>query len=264
MLQGWTGVARGTHRGRGGRVGVYAVDTGTGRVVAHRADERFAYASTVKALAAAALLAATPPEALDEIVPYAAADVVDWSPVAQAHAGAGLPLRDLLAAAVEQSDNTAGNLVLARLGGPEGLRAALSAMGDDVTQPARTEPDLNRWTPGDPRDTSTPRALATDLAAYLLEGGLDDADRDLLVGWLTASTTGTGLVRAGVPQGWTVADKSGSADLGTRNDVAVVWPPDREPIVLAIMTSREAAGAAAEPDDALVARAAEAVVDALG
>lgn len=243
------------------RIGVYALDTATGRTVEYRADERFAYASTFKALAAAAVLAATDDAALAEAVPYAAADVVAYSPVTEAHAGEGLPLSELLRAAVQESDNTAANLLLARLGGPAGLGDALRALGDDVTQPVRTEPTLNDWSPDDPRDTSTPRALATDLAAYALGDALDDADRELLLGWMRASTTGASLVRAGVPEGWTVADKSGQGGHGTRNDLAVIWPPDGEPIVLAVLTSRDAADA--EPLDDAVARATTVVVDAL-
>lgn len=244
------------------RVGVYALDTATGRTVEYRADERFAYASTFKALAAGAVLAATDDAALAEVVPYAASAVVAYSPVTEAHAGEGLPLSELLRAAVQESDNTAANLLLARLGGPAGLGDALRALGDDVTQPARTEPTLNDWSPDDPRDTSTPRALATDLATYALGDALDDADRELLLGWMRASTTGASLVRAGVPEGWTVADKSGQASHGTRNDIAVVWPPDGEPVVIAVLTSHDDPDA--EPDDAAVARATAVVVDALG
>lgn len=246
----------------GVRVGVFALDTATGRTAEYRADERFAYASTVKALAAGAVLASTDDAGLAAVVPYAAADVVEYSPVTQAHAGAGLPLSELLRAAVQESDNTAANLVLAQLGGPAGLGEALSALGDDVTRPARTEPALNDWSPDDTRDTSSPRALATDLQAYVLGEALDDADRELLVGWMAASTTGTGLVRAGVPDGWRVADKSGQASHGTRNDIAVVWPADGDPIVIAVLTSRETADA--EPLDDAVARATAVVVDALG
>lgn len=244
------------------RIGVYALDTATGRTVEYRADERFAYASTFKALAAGAVLAATDDTALAEVVPFAASAVVAYSPVTEAHAGEGLPLSELLRAAVQESDNTAANLLLARLGGPAGLGDALRALGDDVTQPARTEPTLNDWSPDDPRDTSTPRALATDLAAYALGDALDDADRELLLGWLRASTTGASLVRAGVPEGWTVADKSGQASHGTRNDIAVVWPSDGEPIVIAVLTSHDDPDA--EPDDAAVARATAVVVAALG
>lgn len=107
-----------------------------------------------------------------------------------------------------------------------------------------------------------PRALATDLAAYAVGDALDDADRELLLGWMRASTTGASLVRAGVPEGWAVADKSGQASHGTRNDLAVVWPPDGEPVVIAVLTSRDAPDA--EPVDDAVARATAVVVDALG
>ncbi len=246
----------------GVRIGVFALDTATGRTVEHRADERFAYASTFKALAAGAVLAAAGEADLAEVVPYAAADVVTHSPVTQAHAGAGLPLAELLRAAVQESDNTAANLLLARLGGPGGFAEALRALGDDVTQPVRIEPELNDWSPDDPQDTSTPRALAADLHAYVVGDALDDADRELLVGWMTGSTTGTALVRAGVPEGWVVADKSGQGSHGTRNDIAVVWPPGGEPVVLAVLTSRDAPDA--EPVDEAVSRATAVVVDALG
>jgi beta-lactamase class A len=244
------------------RLGVHAVDTGSGRTLAHRADERFAYASTFKALAAAAVLDRTTPAELDAVVPYTAADLAAYSPITERHTGTGLSLRALCDAAVRYSDNTAGNLLLAHLGGPAGLDAALAALGDDVTRVERTEPDLNEAVPGDDRDTTTPRAIAGDLRAYALGDALDADDRALLVGWLRANTTGAALIRAGVPAGWEVGDKTGNGAYGTRNDIAVLWPPDRAPIVLAVMSSR--AEQDAEHDDALIARAAAVVVDALG
>ncbi|MFI7249216.1 class A beta-lactamase [Micromonospora chalcea] len=245
----------------GARIGVYAVDTGTGRTLAHRADERFAYASTCKALAAGAMLAATSGADRDRVVRYRRADLVAHSPVTERHVETGMTLRDAAEAAVRYSDNTAGNLLFDALGGPAGFERALREVGDQVTRPARTEPELNAATPGDERDTSTPRALAGSLRAYALGEALPSADRDLLLGWMRASTTGSGLVRAGVPAGWQVADKSGTGGYGTRNDIAVVWPPDRAPIVLAVMSSRDSRDA--EPDDALVAQAAQATVTAL-
>ena len=243
------------------RLGVYALETGTGRTIEHRADERFAYASTHKALSAAAVLARSSVADLDQLVPYAADDLVAHSPVTEQHAGSGLPLRDVLEAAVTRSDNTAGNLLLARLGGPAGFQQALRELGDDTTRADRTETALNAAVPGDERDTSTPRALATDLEAYLLGGALDAEDRDLLTGWMRSNVTGATLVAAGVPAGWVVADKSGAGGYGTRNDIAVLWPPDGPPIVLAVLSSR--ADDDAEYDDALVARAAAVVSDAL-
>ncbi|MBQ1068413.1 class A beta-lactamase [Micromonospora chalcea] len=245
----------------GARIGVYAVDTGTGRTLAHRADERFAYASTCKALAAGAMLAATSDADRDRVVRYRRADLVAHSPVTERHVETGMTLRDAAEAAVRYSDNTAGNLLFDALGGPAGFARALREVGDSVTRPARTEPDLNAATPGDERDTSTPRALAGSLRAYTLGEALPPADRDLLLGWMRASTTGSGLVRAGVPAGWQVADKSGTGGYGTRNDIAVVWPPDSAPIVLAVMSSRGSRDA--KPDDTLVAEAARATVTAL-
>ncbi|KAB1908300.1 class A beta-lactamase [Micromonospora sp. AMSO1212t] len=248
-------------RRSGARIGVFAVDTGTGRTLAHRADERFAYASTCKALAAGAMLAATSDAERDRVVRYRRVDLVAHSPVTERHVETGMTLRDAAEAAVRYSDNTAGNLLFDALGGPAGFERALREAGDRVTRPARAEPELNAATPGDERDTSTPRAMAGSLRAYALGEALPPADRDLLLGWMRASTTGSGLVRAGVPAGWQVADKSGTGGYGTRNDIAVVWPPDRAPIVLAVMTSRDSRDA--EPDDALVAQAARATVTAL-
>lgn len=244
------------------RIGVYAVDTGTGAVVTHRADERFAYASTFKALAAAAVLAEADEAELGTLVPYGAEDLQAHAPVAEANLGRGLTLREVAAAATTHSDNTAGNLLLERLGGPAGFADRLRAVGDDVTRPARTEPELNSAVPGDDRDTSTPRRLATTLRAYLLGDVLEPARRDELEGWMRASTTGAALVRAGVPQGWVVADKSGAGSYGTRNDIALLRPPGRDPVVLAVLTSR--AGEDDERLDAAVARASEQVVAALG
>lgn len=245
----------------GARLGVYVVDTGSGRTVAHRADERFAYASTFKALAAAAVLDDTTTAELDQVVRYTGADLVAHSPVTKEHVDEGLTLRQLADAAVRFSDNTAANLLLRRLGGPNGFERRLRALGDEVTDPERTETALNEATPGDLRDTSTPRALATDLRAYAVGDALSAEDRALLTGWLRGNTTGDALIRAGVPAGWVVGDKTGAGGYGTRNDIAVVWPPDGDPVVLAILSSR--VDRDARYDDALIARAARLAIAAL-
>lgn len=244
------------------RLGVYAVDTGSQREVAFRADERFAYASTFKALAAAAVLDRTTPAELDRLVEVRPGDLVAHSPVVEQHVGTGMSLRERCDAAVRHSDNAAGNLLLRHLGGPAGLDAELAAIGDDVTRVERVEPELNEAVPGDDRDTSTPRALAGDLRAYALGDALADDDRAQLSGWLRGNTTGAALVRAGIPAGWEVGDKTGAGSYGTRNDIAVVRPPGRAPLVVAIMSSRDERTAGY--DDALVAGAAATVVDLLG
>ncbi|GIJ24954.1 beta-lactamase [Micromonospora qiuiae] len=243
------------------RLGVYAIDTGTGRTVAHRADERFAYASTFKALAAAAVLAATSTEELDRIVTYSRDDLVTYSPITEQHVQTGMSLRAIADAAVRYSDNTAGNLLLDRLGGPDGFKQALRDIGDEVTEPSRMETVLNEATPGDIRDTSTPRALATSLKAYAVDDALSAEDRAVLVDWLKRNTTGDKTIRAGTPDGWQVGDKTGSGGYGTRNDIAVIWPPDRAPIVLAVLSSK--ADKDAERDDTLLAHAAELTLTAL-
>jgi beta-lactamase class A len=244
----------------GVRLGVYVLDTGTGLEVAHRADERFAYASAHKALSAGAVLARTTDAELDRPVAFTAADLVPYSPVTAQRLETGMTLREVAEAAVTVSDNTAANLLLAELGGPEGFEQALRDLGDDVTQVDRLEPELNEAAPGDDRDTSTPRAMATSLRSYVLGDALAEDDRRTLTDWLLASTTGAGLVRAGVPDGWRVGDKSGSGGFGTRNDIAVVWPPDREPLVVAVMSSSDVPGDRAE--DETVARATEAALTA--
>ena len=146
--------------------------------------------------------------------------------------------------------------------GEQGLDAILEEVGDRVTRVERREPELNDWAPGETRDTSTPRALARSLRAFALGDALARPERAQLVRWLRTNTTGAGLIRAGVPAGWKVGDKTGmGGTYGTRNDIGIVWPPGREPIVLAILTNRRAPDAI--PDDALIAEAAAAVVAAL-
>lgn len=242
----------------GARLGVYAVDTGTGRTVAYREDERFAYASTLKALTAAAVLDRTNAADLDRIVRYTAADLVEYSPVTELHVKDGMTLGDVAEAAVTVSDNTAGNLLFRELGGPAGVERELRRTGDRTTEVDRVEPDLNSAVPGDRRDTSTPRALAQDLRTYALGRELCPGDRAQLTAWLRANTTGAKTIRAGVPANWTVGDKTGAGKYGTRNDVAVLWPPSGAPVVVAITSRRDRPDATY--DDALIADAARIVV----
>ncbi|WP_093798248.1 class A beta-lactamase [Streptomyces sp. Wb2n-11] len=244
------------------RLGVYAVDTGTGREMAYNDGERFAYASTFKALAAGAVLRKYSLSGLDRVITYSRDDLAAHSPVTGKHVGTGMTLRALCDAAVRFSDNTAANLLLDQLGGPHGLDAVLEEIGDDVTRMERREPELNQWAPGATRDTSTPRALADDLRAFVLGDVLGKGERAQLTKWLRTNTTGSELIRAGVPGGWVVGDKTGAGGTyGTRNDIAVVWPPDTAPIVVAIMSNRGEEDA--DYDNELIAEAASVVVDTL-
>lgn len=243
------------------RLGVYAIDTGTNRTVSYRAHERFAYASTYKALAAGALLQHYSIDQLQELVTYNSEDIVSYSPVTKLHVDTGMTLREVIEAAVRYSDNTAGNLILEKLGGPEGFETALRQIGDDVTQVDRYEPDLNSSVPGDTRDTSTPMSLATNLQAYAVSDLLPTEKRNILTDWMRGNTTGDALIRAGAPSGWEVADKSGAGSYGTRNDIAIVYPPNRAPIVIAVLSSRHTQNATY--DNALIAEAAKVALNVL-
>jgi beta-lactamase class A len=243
------------------RLGVYAVDTGTGETVEYRADERFAYASTHKVLSAAAVLQDTGAADLDEVIHYERADLVGFSPVTEANVEGGLTLLEVIRAAITVSDNTAANLLFERLGGPDGLEAALRAMGDDTTSVDRWEPELSEWAPGETLDTSTPRAMAQNLEALTLGSVLDEEDREVLVDAMRDNTTGDELIRAGVPDGWVVGDKTGTSTHGGRNDIAVIEPPRGAPIVLAIYSNR--LDPEADPAPALIAEATEITLDRL-
>ncbi|MBU2668141.1 class A beta-lactamase [Actinoplanes bogorensis] len=241
----------------GARVGVHAIDTASGRTMSYRADERFAHASTFKALLAGVLLRRMSDDDRRRVIAYGKTDLLEWAPITAKHVSTGMTIDALIAAAVQYSDNTAANLLLEQIGGPAGLQRELRAIGDKTTIVSRSEPTLNEATPGDKRDTSTPRALAEDLRRMVLGDVLPPDRRDKLTELLVGNTTGDALIRAGVPTGWKVGDKTGSGGHGTRNDIAVVWPPTGGPLVIAVQTD------GGTGDDALIAAATKAVVSAI-
>ncbi|WUL16883.1 class A beta-lactamase [Amycolatopsis sp. NBC_00355] len=241
------------------RLGVYAIDTGSGREVTRHADDRFGYASTHKVFSSGAVLQRTGLPGLGKVLRYTRADLQEYSPITEKHVDTGISLRDAMDAALRYSDNTAANLLFRELGGPAGLGAALRGIGDTTTHADRTEPGLNDLAPGDIRDTSTPRAMAASLRAFTLGSALPPEKRAVLTGMMRANTTGGALIRAGAPAGWAVADKTGTGSYATRNDIAVVWPSGRAPIVLVIMSDRKTEDA--KYDDRLIAAAATLALD---
>jgi beta-lactamase class A len=244
----------------GGRLGVAAIDTGHGRRVVYRDQERFPMCSTFKVLLGAQVLSRVDAgqEQLDRVIPYGAADLLDYAPVTRAHvAEGGMTVDALTAAAVEQSDNTAANLLLATLGGPAGLTQYVRSIGDSVTRLDRLEPTLNSAEPGDNRDTTTPGAMLKDLQVVLLDTALARPSRDRLVSWLVGGTTGDTKLRAGLPAGWRVGDKTGTGAHGSNNDVALAWPPSGPPVVIAAYSVGSSATQAAR--DAALAEVARVV-----
>jgi beta-lactamase class A len=250
-------------KSHGSRLGVCAIDTANGREIRHRADERFPFCSTFKAMAAAAVLAraSADPGLLARRIPYTRADLVTYSPITEKHTGAGMTVAELCAAAVQYSDNTAGNLLIRLLGGPAALTAFMRGIGNRSFRLDRWETELNTAIPGDTRDTATPADMARSLNSLVLGNVLATAERAQLKEWLVGNTTGDRRIRAGVPDGWQVGDKTGTGSYGTANDIAVLWPPARPPIVLAVYATQPSK--TSKPSDALIAEATRVVVAAL-
>lgn len=246
-----------------GRIGLVAMDLGSGRVIAHRADERFAFCSTFKLLAAGAILkrAEHRPHWLDRPIRFTRAELVAYSPITEPAAGKGMTLGAICAAALQYSDNTAGNLMIRSLGGTAQVTAFARSLGDEAFRLDRMETALNSALPGDPRDTTTPAAMARDLHALALGDALAPPGRAQLLAWMKGCTTGTARIRAAVPQDWSVADKTGAGGYGTTNDIAVLFPPGRAPLVMAIYFTQFSA--AARYQDAVVAEAARIAVETL-
>lgn len=238
------------------KVGVSAVDTADGTTVDHRAGERFGFASSLKIFAVAELLDRTTPEELDRRATWSQADVdrAGWTPVTEKHVDDGLPLADVAESALRVSDNAAMNIVLDEIGGPEGLDAALEDAGDSITDVVDEEPELNVVEPTSSDNTTTPDAFTANLEGLLDPARLSTDDRELLLEWMSDNATGDPLIRAGAPDGWTVRDKSGHSD-GIQNDVAVVTPPGKDPIVMSVLTESD------DPDSDEGAALVEAVAE---
>jgi beta-lactamase class A len=221
-----------------GELGVAAIDSATGHVVGHRQDQRFPMCSTFKAVLVAAVLARVNgmPDLLDRRVPLPKDRFVDYSPITGKHVGGEMSIAELCAAALQYSDNTAGNALLREVGGPPELTRYARALGDECFRLDRWETELNSAAPGDERDTTTPMAMARTLQKVLLLDGLPPEPQARLRAWMLGNTTGNTRIRAAVPAGWKVADKTGTGAYGSGNDIAVIYPVDRAPIVLAIYT----------------------------
>lgn len=246
----------------GGRLGVTAVDLGNHAKLSHRGNERFAMCSTFKFLLAAAVAARVDAgkESWDRMISYGKKDLLSWSPVSgkeeNLKAG-GMSVSSLCEAAMTWSDNTAANLLLETSGGPEGLTKHLRSIGDTVTRLDRNEPALNSNQPGDERDTSTPEAMASTMEKVVFGDHLSDASKEKIVSWLIGNRTGNKRIRAGLNPAWKVGDKTGTGENGAANDIAIVWPKDRKPLVIVVFY--ESPKASTEERDAIIAETAKLV-----
>lgn len=240
----------------GGRLGV-AVLQADGRIEGHRLDERFPMCSTFKWLAAACVLHRVDRgvERLDRRIRYGREALLPHSPITEKHVGEGMTLGELCHATITTSDNAAANLILDTYGGPQGLTAYARSLGDSVTRLDRWETELNEAAPGDPRDTTSPRAMAQLLSTALLGEALSVRSREQLARWLEACETNGQRLRSGLPAGWRMGSKTGAGGRGSTNDVGIFWPPGRPPILVAVyLTNTPAAQAHRNGAIAAVAR----------
>ncbi|MFN8032003.1 MAG: class A beta-lactamase [Mycobacterium sp.] len=217
-------------------VGIYGLNLESKHEVAHRQNDMFALCSTFKAYLAARILqkAQRSELAMTDTLYVDPAAVKPNSPVSGPKAGGRLPLDELCQAVLQRSDNTAANMLLSVIGGPPGITAFARSIADERTRLDHWETELNSALPGDPRDTSTPRAFGGGIRAILTEDVLDEAHRKQLEDWMRGNVTSR--MRAGLPPGWTSADKTGTGDFASTNDIGIVYGPNGERILLAIMT----------------------------
>ena len=233
------------HKRIGGRLGVHILDSQSGRRIGYDDRSRYAMASTFKLPLAAALLWQADRGAfrLTRTLPIVKEDLKDNSPVVAAKLAAGatdMTISELCAAVVVNSDNAAANLLLAGIGGPQGFTQFMRSIGDDVTRLDRNELELNSNQPGDPRDTTTPRAMVDSLLKIFTRDVLTITSRAMLIDWMSASRTGLDRVRGGLPRSWPSGDKTGTGANGAVNDLCLAYPPERRPIFIAVYMSESA------------------------
>ena len=246
------------------RIGFAAHNLATGQRWGVNADERFAMSSTFKTLACGALLEQVDEGqlALETEVSFEESELVTYSPVTEQYAGhQPMTLFELCDATMTTSDNTAANLVLQALGGPEAITAFVRSMDDPVTRLDRYETELNEATPGDERDTTTPNAMLATLEKLVLGDVLSDESRQQLEAWMKGNAVADGLFRAAMPFDWIIADRTGAGGYGSRSITAIIWPPEQAPtVVVFYITETEASF---EERNAAIASLGEVVQESL-
>jgi beta-lactamase class A len=236
----------------GGRLGISAIDTTTKKRIQYRAKERFPMCSTSKVMAVSAILNKSVKDVslLQKNITYTQQDLDhgQFAPITTKNLSTGMSIGNLCAATIDYSDNTAMNLLLKEIGGPQAVTTYARYIGDNTYRLDRFEPELNTAIPGDLRDTTTPLAMEKSLRNLTLENALPIPQRKQLQTWLKSNTTGDTKIRAGVPKNWIVGDKTGSGSYGTTNDIGIIWPPKCSPIVVAVYYTQNKKDAVANKD----------------
>ena len=244
-----------------GKIGVYAIDTNSGKVISYRKNILFPIQSTFKVIGVASLLKQSENnrKLLSEKIHYSKKDLVLWHPVTGKYINTGMTLRSLAEATISYSDNPAINFIMKKLGGTKSVIAFAQQIGNKTFKLEHYESNLNS-DPKNPDDSSTPKDMALSLQKLVLGNILQQPDRKQLITWMRNNTTGYKRIRAGVPIGWAVADKTGSGSYGIANDIGIVWSPTCKPIVLAIYTVKNKHDA--KWQNAVVAETAQIVLNA--
>lgn len=219
-----------------GRIGVAVLDTQNGEFWSYRGDEHFPLLSTFKTLACAAILHSEgDSESYNNItITIEEANLITWSPVMEKLVGKDVTVEQACEATMLTSDNTAVNIVLEHVGGPQGLTRFLRGIGDNVTRLDRIEPELNEAMEGDFRDTTTPNAMLQTLDKLLLGEIMSKASKKQLRTWMKDNEVSTPLLRTILPAGWSIADRSGAGGNGSRAITAIIWAKSREAIIICI------------------------------
>lgn len=247
----------------GGRLGVAAINTGNNQRIAYRANEYFPMGCTSKVIGVAAILkkSMTDKQLLQETIKYKKSDLTHWTPITEKHLADGMTIAELCAAAISYSDNTAMNLLTQKLGGPAGLNAFARSINDQHFKQDHWWPDEALASPASKEDATTPAAMEESLRRLILSDVLAPPQRDMLIDWLKKNVTGDTRIRAGLPKDWIVGDKTGSGfNYGTTNDIAVIWPPKCNPVVLTIYYSSNDKNSPKRED--IIAAATRIVIDA--
>ena len=249
----------------GGRIGIYAMNMANNKLIQYRADERFPFCSTSKLMVVAAILNKSESDStlLQKRIKYSKeyVDKSGYAPITKQHISNGMTIAELCAAAIDYSDNVAMNLLIKNAGGIAAVNKYARSINDNKFNLSRLEPELNTAIPNDVRDTTTPAAMGNSLQRLVLGDALQSSQREKLITWLKNNTTGDARIRAGVPKGWIVADKTGTGDHGTSNDIGVIWSPNGSPIVLVIYTTQSKNDATSR--DKLIASATRIVIENL-
>ncbi|WP_394542023.1 class A beta-lactamase [Pantoea sp. SGAir0418] len=247
----------------GGKLGLTAVDTSDGMTYSWRGDERFPMCSTSKVMVVAAILKKSESNnnLLTKKITINDGDMVNYNPVTSKYIGSSMTITELSKAALQYSDNAAMNKLLSFLGGPRQATQFARTIGDKAYRLDRNEPSLNTAVPGDSRDTTTPSAMAETLNKLIFGTALKKEQKAKLTEWMKGNTTGLNSIKAGLPDEWAVADKTGSGDYGTTNDIAVIWPKNHAPVILTTYFTQPKKNASARKD--VLASAAKLIAEAI-